>query len=343
MHRLRVPVILAAPVVWTGLELARGRLLSGMTMASLGHTQYRWIGLIQLSDLAGAYGVSFVVMLVAASLARMLPLRRSACPRMQGIARTTPTHCNVGMGRVTGPWRILATAWPLLPAAAVLAAALVYGHLRMAGNVTEPGPRIALVQGSIDIKMRYDKGMRERVFQQYYDLSRQAVEKYPGLDLVVWPETMFLDPDWCHVRPRRPAAGRIRLERRRVPALASADAAERSASSMGETARRLGVPLLLGVDANHFGADGPECYNSAAYVGRDGRLLGRYDKMHLVPFGEYVPFADRWPWLQAADAAADQRHARARSRWRSSFAAAAIPRTSGGSPRTSATRPCCRR
>ena len=69
VHRLRVPVILAAPVVWTGLELARGRLLSGMTMASLGHTQYRWIGLIQLSDLAGAYGVSFVVMLVAAAVA----------------------------------------------------------------------------------------------------------------------------------------------------------------------------------------------------------------------------------------------------------------------------------
>ena len=43
VHRLRVPVILAAPVVWTGLELARAHLLTGMSMASLGHTQYRWI------------------------------------------------------------------------------------------------------------------------------------------------------------------------------------------------------------------------------------------------------------------------------------------------------------
>ena len=43
VHRLRVPVIVAAPVVWTGLELARAHLLTGMTMASLGHTQYRWI------------------------------------------------------------------------------------------------------------------------------------------------------------------------------------------------------------------------------------------------------------------------------------------------------------
>ena len=48
VHRLRVPVILAAPIVWTGLELARAHLLTGITMASLGHTQYRWIELIQI-------------------------------------------------------------------------------------------------------------------------------------------------------------------------------------------------------------------------------------------------------------------------------------------------------
>ena len=67
---------------------------------------------------------------------------------------------------------------------------------------------------------------------------------------------------------------------------------------MAWTAQTLGVPLLLGVDANHFAADGVQCFNSAAYVARDGRLLGRYDKMHLVMFGEYVPFADYFPWLQ---------------------------------------------
>ena len=73
VHRLRVPVIVAAPVVWTGLELARAHLLTGMTMASLGHSQYRWVQLIQVSDLAGAFGVSFLVMFVAACLGRMAP------------------------------------------------------------------------------------------------------------------------------------------------------------------------------------------------------------------------------------------------------------------------------
>ncbi|MEN6457995.1 MAG: apolipoprotein N-acyltransferase [Thermoguttaceae bacterium] len=284
VHRLGIPVILAAPIVWTGLELARGRLLSGMTMGSLCHTQYRWVTLIQLSDLAGAYGVSFVMMLIAASLARMLPLAED-----RGLANHEPLPR--GMFQ-----RCVAVAWPAVTAAAVLAAVLLYGHLRMAGDLGEPGPRIALIQGSIDIKMRYDEHMRGDVFRQYYELSRKAVEEYGKVDLVVWPETMFLEPlVTFDADARRPAEfqGSESDFRQWLPQIA-----ERNRSLMAETARRIGAPLLLGVDSTHFTADGPRCCNSAAHVGRDGRLLGRYDKIHLVPFGEYVPLADRWPWLQ---------------------------------------------
>ena len=65
-QRLRCPLWVAAPVVWTGLELARAHLLTGFLMASLGHTQIGWPQLIQISDLVGGYGVSCLVMLVAA-------------------------------------------------------------------------------------------------------------------------------------------------------------------------------------------------------------------------------------------------------------------------------------
>jgi apolipoprotein N-acyltransferase len=283
VHRLRVPVMLAAPIVWTGLELVRGHLLTGMTMACLGHTQYQWIDLIQLSDLAGAYGVSFLVMFVAASLARMFPV---AC----GLTETPPVH-PVGTCRRT--WAAL---WPLVLAVAVLVAAVLYGRLRHDENALSPGPRIALIQGSIDVEMRYDPGMRSRVFDEYYNLSREAVERNADIDLLIWPETMFLASQVTYEEPAlRPAEfnGTDAEFQEWLPWIA-----ERNKSLMAKTAQRLGVRLLLGVDTNHFGPDGVKCFNSAAYVDADGRLLGRYDKMHLVMFGEYVPFAQYFPWLQ---------------------------------------------
>ena len=267
VHRLRVPVILAAPVVWTGLELARAHLLTGMTMGSLGYTQYRWIALIQLSDLAGIYGVSFLVMFVAASLTRIIP----------------GDGCR---------W----TFWPLLPAAAAIAAALLYGHVRIATNTTTPGPKIALIQGSIDIEMRHDPERKDRIFQEYFDLSHRAVEEHPDVDLIVWPETMFLAPLLTFdADTRRPADAEGTDEdfRRWLHR-----AAEDSALSIKRMAEALGTPLLLGIDRYHFAADRQRCFNSAVYVASDGRVLDRYDKMHLVMFGEYVPLADRFPWLQ---------------------------------------------
>ena len=61
VHRLRLSLIVAAPVVWTGLELAKAHLMSGFTMGSLEHTQYRWPAAIPIADLAGGYGVCFAI------------------------------------------------------------------------------------------------------------------------------------------------------------------------------------------------------------------------------------------------------------------------------------------
>jgi len=267
VYRLRVPVILAAPVVWTGLELARGHLLTGMTMASLGHTQYHWITLIQLSDLAGAYGVGFLVMLVAACLARMLPVDGK-------------------------PW----AAWPLVPAAAVMAAALSYGYWRTSGEYTEPGLRVALIQGSIDTVLDPEPEMYREVWRQYVGLSQDAVKRYPNLDLLVWPESTFPDYLITYTPDARvpddfegnAAEFQNRLDR-------AADGTRRSLTALAEA---LDVPMILGIPTHHFGPEGLERFNSAAFVAPDGRVLGRYDKTHLVLFGEYVPLADWLPWVQ---------------------------------------------
>jgi len=267
VHRLRLPLALSAPIVWTGLELARAHVFTGLTMGSLGYTQYRWIELIQLSDLAGMYGASFLVVFVAACLASVLP-----CERARRSFR------------------------PLLPAAAAIALATLYGHWRIAAARPEPGPTVALIQGSIDIEMRHDPGMKDRIIREYFDLSRRAVEEHPDADLLVWPETMFLDPIVTYdddVRLPPGAAGTGEEFRGWL-----AETAENNALSLRRLAQALDVPLLLGIDCYHFHGDSQRVTNSAVHVSPEGDILGRYDKIHLVMFGEYVPFADRFPWLQ---------------------------------------------
>ena len=66
---------------------------------------------------------------------------------------------------------------------------------------------------------------------------------------------------------------------------------QQSQRPMSHLARQLGTPLLLGVSTVVLADGGERSYNSAAMLGRDGALLGRYDKMHRVLFGvQVVPF-----------------------------------------------------
>jgi apolipoprotein N-acyltransferase len=259
VHRLGISSIVAAPVVWTGLELARAHLLSGFAMTSLAHTQYRWPQLLQISDTLGAYGVSFLVVFVAACLARMLPGER--LPR---------------------------TWWPAVPLAAALAGVLAYGHWRLGQQATEPGPKVALVQGSIDIDMKYDPTEAERIVAQYFGLSRRAVQEHDDLDMIVWPETMFRDPWLVFDENFRPPEG---------IAWTVDEALAATRRNIKRLVAPLGVPFLLGVDTWHYKADGLDHYNTALCTDHTGNALGRYDKCHLVPFGEYVFFAETFPWL----------------------------------------------
>lgn len=264
VHRLHVSPIVAAPVIWVGLELAQAHLLTGFLMAALSNTQYHWPLVLQVSDLFGSYGVSFLIVLVAACAAR--------CLKWNGVR---------------GAW------WPLLPLAAAFAGALAYGHWRMSEETTKPGPVVALIQGSIDIEMKHDPKEGQKIFDEYFGLSKEAVSKeavskHGEVDLIVWPETMFRYPWFTFDKDFHPPAG---------AKWTTADAEETSRRAVRQTVEPLGVPLLLGIDVAHETTAGTKHYNAALLVDPDGKLLGRYDKCHPVLFGEYVPFASMFPWL----------------------------------------------
>ncbi|HEX3657390.1 MAG TPA: apolipoprotein N-acyltransferase [Pirellulales bacterium] len=260
--RLKWPVAVSAATIWTGFELAQAHLLSGFNMGSLEHSQYQLLPLIQISDLGGQYLVTFVVVFGAAAIYQTW---------------TAPS--------------IAKRALALLPALLLVAAACGYGQWRIATTVTTPGPVIGLVQGSVNTVMKQDPAEQELIHQQYCELSALACSQRPGLDLLVWPETMFrwpyvnctddaqlpTDEDWTLPKFKAQVAENHRIFRQLVP--------------------KLGKPMLLGVEAIDYTSAGYERYNSALLVEADGRFGPRYDKSHPVPFGEYVPLAKTFPVL----------------------------------------------
>jgi apolipoprotein N-acyltransferase len=160
-------------------------------------------------------------------------------------------------------------------AAAALAAALLlphaYGWLRLRAIDREvaqaPSIRVALVQGNIDQKIKNDAKhagpmtflqYRDFVLDRYLPLTRKADQE--GADLIAWPEAS-LPGDL----PAHPTALGPLLD------------------------PPLRAPLLLGAVTMGFERGGRVLTNSAFTLSRDWRVLGQYDKYHLVPFGEYVP------------------------------------------------------
>ena len=297
VHRLRVPMIFAAPVIWTALEVVRGHFGGGFLMAALGHTQYQWIGLIQLSDLVGAYGVSFIVMLVAACLTQMLP--------------------------VSGSRRAI---WPLAPLALAMAAALGYGHFRMAAPLADSGavkggavqaetgkkiPTIAIIQGSVDTEFGGTKEEQSRrlsrMFNQYLDLTVEALRKAQRegtkIDLVVWPESMYPYHVTLYDRSRieEPSLSR---ETANGQAVESRSFVRRVVTHIrhltrvpGQPTRQLGPAMLLGADTAHFETEDshPTRHSTSLFVDGSGEIVDHYHKMHPVMFGEYVPLGHVFP------------------------------------------------
>ncbi|MFM9059613.1 MAG: apolipoprotein N-acyltransferase [Planctomycetaceae bacterium] len=288
VHRWRWPLVAAAPVAWMACEHLRGTLLGGFTFGGLGHAQWRWTAFIQCADAAGAVGVSGVVMAVAAGIAAVVPACRGR--------RRRAALAEVGM------------------AVAVACAAVLYGHWRLATAPPRRGAPldILLVQGSIDTELKHDPDAALDVARHYDAITMAGLaDGIRPPDLVVWPETMWrvglLEVDPAAVfseaeieaaigpaaeAPEEPPADRQRryrtfLERQRLDALAP-------------FAARYGTTWLVGLDRQRLLAAEPlrwESFNSALFLDATGSPLACYDKMHPVMFGEYVPLADRFPFL----------------------------------------------
>lgn len=286
VHRWRMPLTLAVPLVWVGLEFARAHILSGFAWYFLGHTQYEWNRLIQISDLTGAYGVSFVVATANAALAGCVPW---SWLRRLGIVSLDASSTEASSGMARRQWAGIGATL------ALLASALVYGTVR--GETEFPaGPNVALIQGNFTSSLKHDGSQFENILKMHVALTGESVKHHP--DLVVWPETMFrwgvraTDPDLTDeeleaLHPGINAEHWRQLEtqaRQRLVAISEQAQAD----------------LIIGADALDAMPGKLSHYNSAVFVNHDAaNIVGRYDKVHRVVFAEYIPMADTFPGLRA--------------------------------------------
>jgi apolipoprotein N-acyltransferase len=129
-------------------------------------------------------------------------------------------------------------------------------------NKTAPGPgvNVALVQPNIKQSVKWDDAKDQEIRARLEELTEE-VTRLTGLDLVIWPETAV--PDFIRS----------------------------SAESYDLVARlaTLGTPLLVGTMDFTVTDAGYRYFNSSILFDTNGNEIGKYDKQHLVPFGEYVP------------------------------------------------------
>jgi apolipoprotein N-acyltransferase len=279
-RRIRLPLVLTFPLLWTALEYFRAHFGTGFPWYFLGHTQHDFLAMIQVSDLAGAYAVTFLVAAVNATIFEWL-YTAGRVRAFFGLREPAPS-----VNRL----RLLGQSVAVL---ALLAAALGYGLWCLGQVDFASGPRVALIQGNLPQRIRNDasndqEAAATNVLVHYRDLCDQAARAEPKPDLIVWPETSY-PHEWADISPDLPEA--------RIP-----DAWRQSESESRDLAhaiaKRWKTNVLLGLNRAFLRADAPpRSYNSAILIDRDGRVLGHYDKIHCVPFGEYVPLREWLPWM----------------------------------------------
>ena len=255
-----VSAVFGTAAIWCLIEIARSRIpIFQFPWLLLGHATAPCEALRQGADLFGVYGLSFLAVSVNAVLAFVVvPLSAPRLPTAAG----TPFARRVVLTTVLG----------------TLFAALLYGRWRIAEIeplLVEGPPRVAVVQGCEYQKLFRTDEEKWRQLNGHLELHAQAAQRVPRPDLICWAETMVPG-----VYNQDPYAERFRA-----------------------VVREHGIPTLCGADWIHpddLAKTFPEqrWLNTALLLDGQAETLGQYAKRRLVPFGEYVPLKQVFPFVE---------------------------------------------
>lgn len=231
-HRPALLVVFA-PALWTALELARTYVFSGFPWSLLGYSQYDALPVIQVADITGIYGVSFLIVLVNAAISLFIMDKK----QYRGLAIV----------------------------ALVMALVIGYGFMRLRAPEGPGAITISVVQGNIEQDKKWDPAYQKETIAIYERLTSEVLKQHPAL--VIWPETATP----FYFTGNNPTDRALTTD-------------------LSEFVKKNGTPLLFGSPTYQVKSLRTIVLrNSAFLLSGEGTLLSRYHKLHLVPFGEYVP------------------------------------------------------
>jgi apolipoprotein N-acyltransferase len=303
-----LPLVLAIPVVWTALELLRAYLLTGFSWYYLGHSQYRWLTLIQISDLTGAYGVSFVIAFFSAAVSLQIPASLLRGWNLDISDTTTSGLARIGVSVDRSAATTTQAAWfsryqTLASAVLIVLGCCAYGAVRISpANRFTAGPAIALIQGNFSPEVKHDPANWTTSMDVHMTLTEHSHLLRP--DIIVWPETMFPWPERSVTEGVTDQELIARLPSNEQNSL-NVDSETITKTWRGKDVQSLlanqsqaaGAAFVMGLETHEVTKSSLLAFNSAAFVRPDIGYVGRYDKIHRVIFGEYIPLKDLFPWL----------------------------------------------
>lgn len=249
--------LLGAPFTWVTIEYIRSNLFFlALPYGLIGHTQYMNYTLIQLSSVCGAYGVSFIVVLVNAAITEQILNYRT------GIIN------DIFKKKFSIPQNLVS-----LTALTLIVPAMLYGHWARSQSIKGNPIKIALIQGNIEQAKKWDSNFSDMIMQTYIQLTKKVSHSRPSL--IVWPETA--------------TPGSIENNPDLVPELKKLAIETNSYLVFGSAQ---GMKFMEGKEPKYKYKNSAILLSPNSIISD----RQQYNKIKLFPFGEYLPFRGRLPW-----------------------------------------------
>jgi apolipoprotein N-acyltransferase len=246
---------------WAGVEYFRSTGFLGYSWGLAGYSQTAFLPILQIADIAGVWGVSFLVVFANAVVAYLF--------RQDTRRRKRILLCCLG---------------------ALLGFSLLYGALRLSEKPSGAEYKVHLIQAFVDPETDWARDRYAETMQKITDLTLQAGKG--GGDLIIWPETLSHPPGMYYWKYLRMAPEDNSDRRIAEWFVGMPDRAGRAVLLTAPHRDRVAVTNVTGSPGLEM-----QSYNAAFLVTPGTNVLDSYYKINLVPFGEWFPYKKEFPFV----------------------------------------------